>query len=150
MYEKILVPIDGSDTSTRGLQEAIGLARLCGGTIRLIHIVDEMVFTSGIDGSAVIMGDVISSLKDAGQACLDKARQTIEQAGVTADAILVEGFGTRVSDTVIEQATRWGAQIIVLGTHGRRGVSRLVLGSDAEQILRSAPVPVLLVRGHSA
>jgi len=150
MYEKILVPIDGSDTSSRGLQEAIGLAKLAGGSIRLIHIVDEMVFTSGIDGSAVIMGDVISSLKEAGQSCLDKARDKVEQAGIKADSVLVEGFGTRVSDTVIEQAARWGASIIVLGTHGRRGVSRLVLGSDAEQILRSAPVPVLLVRGHSA
>lgn len=149
MYDKILVPIDGSETSARGLEEAIQLAQLTGARIRLIHIVDELMFTTGIDGSALIMGDVITSLKEAGQACLDKALTTTKAAGISADGILVEGFGTRVSDTVVEQANRWGAQLIVLGTHGRKGVSRLVLGSDAEQILRVSPVPVLLVRART-
>ena len=56
-------------------------------------------------------------------------------------------MAARVADLVVEQARQWGAELIVLGTHGRRGLGRALLGSDAEQVLRQAPVPVLLVRG---
>ena len=70
--------------------------------------------------------------------------------GVAVDAVLLESFAARVSDLVVEQALGWKADLIVIGTHGRRGVRRMLLGSDAEQILRQAPVPVLLVRAAQA
>ena len=69
-------------------------------------------------------------------------------AGVPVDTLLMECFAQRTSEVVIAQAQTWKADLIVLGTHGRRGVGRLLMGSDAEQIVRSATVPVLLVRAE--
>ena len=63
------------------------------------------------------------------------------------DSVLLDTYGTRLSELVVKQVEEWGADLIVLGTHGRRGVGRLLLGSDAEQIVRTATVPVLLIRG---
>jgi nucleotide-binding universal stress UspA family protein len=77
---------------------------------------------------------------------LDAASKVALKQGVKADASLVESRGRPVSDVILDEARKWRADLIVMGTHGRRGVNRLLLGSDAERVLRSAPVPVLLVR----
>ena len=69
------------------------------------------------------------------------------QQGVQVDTLLFDNVSNRLCDTVLEQVKKWGADLIVIGTHGRRGVGRMLLGSDAEQVVRTAPVPVLLVRG---
>ena len=91
-------------------------------------------------------GDIASVLIDAGAKILAEAKARVEASGVTVDTFLSESFGSRVCDFVVEQAKLWNADLIVIGTHGRRGVRRLYSGSDAEQIVRTAPVPVLLVR----
>ena len=85
-------------------------------------------------------------LHEAGQELLNQARAQAIDQGIAADVVLDEAPGRRLADAVLEQVRSWPADLIVLGTHGRRGVSRLLLGSDAEQVLRVAPVPVLLVR----
>ena len=77
---------------------------------------------------------------------IGKAR--VAAAGVTVDTLLMECFAERTSEIVIAQAQAWKADLIVLGTHGRRGIGRLLMGSDAEQIVRGATVPVLLVRAE--
>jgi nucleotide-binding universal stress UspA family protein len=146
MYQKILVAVDGSATSDRGLAEAVQLAKLTGGRLRLVNVVDDMTIAMGVGNAAAYTGDLLTELKDAGEQTLEKARATVAAAGIQVDAALLESLARRVSDLVVEEAARWGADLIVLGTHGRRGVRRLVLGSDAEQILRVAPIPVLLVR----
>ena len=66
--------------------------------------------------------------------------------GIKVEPVLLETVGRRVADLIIKQAKKWRADVIVLGTHGRRGLSRLVMGSDAEVVLRETPIPVLLVR----
>jgi len=147
MYKRILVPIDGSPTATRGLDEAIDLARLTGATLLLMHVLDELVFVTGFEPGATYMTDVLPMLKSRGKQVLDAGRTRVEAAGLKAETVLVECFGTRTSEVVVDQARTWDADLIVLGTHGRRGVSRLVLGSDAEQIARGSTMPVLLVRG---
>ena len=146
MYQRILVPVDGSATSNRGLAEAISLAKLTGARLRLINFVD--VFSVAMKANAVAdcSGDLIPLMREGGQTILAVARDQAEAAGVSVDAVLREGFAARVSDVVVDEAKAWSAELIVIGTHGRRGVGRLVLGSDAEQVLRTAPVPVLLVR----
>ena len=146
MYQRILVPIDGSTTSNKGLDEAIKLARLTGARLRLLHVVDTLSFASGFEPYTVYAGDVIPRMKEAGQRILDEGQRQVTEQGVEVDALLFDSLANRVSDTVIEQAAAWNADLIVIGTHGRRGVGRLLLGSDAEQIARMAPVPVLLVR----
>ena len=80
------------------------------------------------------------------KACWRRRREGVAAAGVPVETALVESQGERVSEIVVEQARAWPADLIVIGTHGRRGVDRVLMGSDAEQIARRAPVPVLLVR----
>ena len=79
---------------------------------------------------------------------LKDAVTQVSLAGVKVETALLESYTGRVSDLVIDQSVEWGANLIVLGTHGRRGVKRMLLGSDAEQVLRLATVPVLLVRAE--
>lgn len=147
MYEKILVPVDGSPTSQLGLDEAIRVARAMGSTIHLLHVVDETSFTSSFEASVALTVDVLQSLQSAGQQVLVDAQNYVREAGLSVEGEVVESFADRVSDLVLRKANECGAQLIVLGTHGRRGVQRMLLGSDAEQIVRQAMVPVLLVRG---
>ena len=146
MYQRILVPVDGSPTSNAGLAEAIKLAKLTGARVRVLHVVDETAFLMSGDSSPM-SGDIFTLLKEAGQAVLEAAREQVNAAGIAVDAALFDGFRGRLSERVAEQVKEWGADVIVVGTHGRRGVGRMLMGSDAEQIVRTATVPVLLVRG---
>lgn len=146
MYQRILVPIDGSPTSDRGLEEAIAIARLTGGSIRLLHVLDELVFVSGFETGATYMNTVLPALRQRSESILAAGRERVTATAVAVDTLSIECFARRPSDVIVEQAAEWRADLIVLGTHGRRGVNRLMLGSDAEQVLRMAPVPVLLVR----
>jgi len=148
MYQRILVPIDGSPTAERGLAEAIKLGRLTGAQLRLIHVVDELSFAlSASQGMTVTMsGDMLDILREAGTEILAQGAASVRAAGLQVDTVLKDSFAGRVSDLVVNEAGAWPADLIVLGTHGRRGVGRLFLGSDAETIVRSAPVPVLLLR----
>ena len=143
MYKRILVPVDGSPTSVRGLDEAIGLAKLGGASLHLVHVLDRVVFAGGETYTV----DVFGMLREAGVRILQEAKARAAAAGIDASTFLSEVLPGRVSDVVVEQAKASGADLIIVGTHGRRGVSRLFVGSDAEQIVRVAPVPVLLVRG---
>lgn len=145
MYQKILVPIDGSDTSTRGLAEAVKLARDQGATLRLIHVVNELMVVASYEGT-IYSGELVQALRDSGQKILDKARQHVATAGVQVEIELLEAHGGQAGNAIVKDAEQCRADIIVLGTHGRRGLSRLVMGSDAEQVVRQARVPVLLVR----
>jgi nucleotide-binding universal stress UspA family protein len=146
MYQKILVPIDGSAPSTRGLDEAIGVAKLTKGTLRLLHVLDDLVFATGFEAGITYTNDILPSLQRAAERIVADGCARVAAAGVTADSLVAECFGRRASDVIVEQAKTWNADLIVIGSHGRRGVSRALLGSDAEQVARAAPVPVLLVR----
>lgn len=146
MYQRILVPVDGSATSGRGLAEALKLAKLTGASVRLLHVVDELYAAVGMPGFAEANIDVLQLLKDGGQKVLGAALQQAQAAQVPADCVLVESYSGRLHEIVAEQVKNWGAELVVLGSHGRRGVGRMVLGSDAEQIIRSSQVPVLVVR----
>ena len=146
MYQRILVPIDGSSTSDRGLTEAIAVARLTGANLRLLHVLDELVFVSGFETGATYMNTVLPQLRLRSEQLLAAGRERAVAAGVGVDTLCVECFARRTADVIVEQAASWPADLIVLGTHGRRGASRVLLGSDAEQVLRMAPVPLLLVR----
>jgi nucleotide-binding universal stress UspA family protein len=143
MYQRILVPFDGSPTSNAGLDEAVKLAKLTGASIRIVHVLDGLPFSAGDAG---LTGDILGMLLEAGSQILVEGKRRVQASGVPVDTFLSETFGHRVCDVVAEQAKAWKADLIVIGTHGRRGMKRLFIGSDAEQILRTALVPVHLVR----
>jgi len=149
MYERILVPVDGSAPSQRGLDEALAVAAQFGSKLRLVHVLDESALAMSTD-LAMNVGALIAMLREGGEQVLAKARERARARGIEADAVLHDTFSGRICDLVIREAAEWKADLIVIGTHGRRGAGRLLLGSDAEQILRLAPVPVLLVRQPDA
>lgn len=147
MYKNILVPLDGSATSRRGLSEAIKLAGLTGARLKLLHFIDPFSYVGGFESPSVYLIDLLPVLREAGEAILKEGQALAAAQQIPAETVLVDDASDRLCDRVIAQAITWPADLIVMGTHGRRGVNRVFLGSDAEQILRLAPVPVLLVRG---
>ena len=148
MYSKILVPIDGSETSAAGLNEAIKLAKIHGSRLCLMHIVNEFILDYTYT-PAQYSQDLVESLRKAGQEILDAAETTVQRQGIKPHCVLVESIGGVAADFILEQSKEWRAELIVMGTHGRRGIFRLAMGSDAEQVVRASVVPVLLVRGHA-
>jgi len=148
MYKRILVPFDGSPTAKLGLAEAIKLAKEQGATLRIVHIVNEWLAVSP-DASGADLGPVIEGLRAAGEAILDEAQEAARAAHVDAQTVLVEEMGDPAGVQIVRQASEWPADLVVCGTHGRRGVRRLLLGSDAEYVVRHSPVPVLSVRGEA-
>jgi nucleotide-binding universal stress UspA family protein len=142
MYGRILVPVDGSETSACGLDEAIKIAGKLGSRIRLVHIMNELIF----GGEGVYASDLIVSLRNGGQSLLAQAAARARQQGVEADTVMIESMGASAADFIVDHARRWSADLIVMGTHGRRGLVRVAMGSDAESVVRIASVPVLLVR----
>jgi len=147
MYKRILVAVDGSGTSDRAFREALRLAKEePQGRLRIVHAVDAV--TVNIE-TPYAWDEYHDALRRTGQAVLDAAQARAKKAGVAADCRLVEveKYGQRVVDAIVDEARRWRADLLVIGTHGRRGVSHLLLGSVAEGVVRLAPAPVLLVRG---
>jgi nucleotide-binding universal stress UspA family protein len=147
MYRRILVPIDGSNTSLVGLEHAIALAKDQEASVRILNVVDELVLsTMMVEPVAMPIEDLLDSMRAEGGRVLDKALARTQKAGVKAEAVQVSSGGRHVSDVILADARRSRADVIVMGTHGRRGLNRLILGSDAERVLRDSPVPVLLTR----
>ncbi len=145
-YKRILVPIDGSATSKAGLREALKLARTAGARLRLLHVVDESPILS-LPEAGYAIDTVIEDLKRSGKALLANVAKSVAAQGAKCETAMVESMGMRVADQITAEATRWPAALIVIGTPGRRGVQRLLMGSDAELVVRNTTVPVLLVHG---
>ncbi len=150
LYRRILVPVDGSDTAYQGLAEAIRIARLTGGRLRIVHVVDALALSMALGTGALYTDEAVSALDEGGQAILDEAKARAAAQGVEADTRLHQGPGARLCDLLNAEARDWGAELMVLGSHGRRGIRRLAMGSDAEQVLRHAEIPVLVVRSRDA
>ena len=146
MYKSILVAVDGSQTSELALKEAIQLAKSMGARLLIVNVVDEINFNWAEYPNLTEIWDVLAA---SGRALLDKSAATAAEAGVEADTRLVEldKLGDRVPEALAREADAWPADLIVVGTHGRRGLSHVFLGSVAEGIVRVATKPVLLIRG---
>lgn len=145
MYERILVPVDGSGTSKRGLKEACRLAKEQGAKLRCLFVIDEHYLTANYMGF-MFSSDLIDKLRENGKEILDEASEQGRKSGVQVESVMRENAEGRVSYKILDEAKSWPADLIVMGTHGRRGLSHLALGSDAELVVRESPVPVLLVR----
>ena len=148
MYKHILVPVDGSQPSQHALRTAISLAKEVGARLRLVHVVEITTYLAGYDATGGA-NDLYAAVRDSGSQILKEGATTAVAEGLEVDHSLVDGSGGRLGDVVAEVATQFGADLIVVGTHGRSGPSRLLLGSGAEQIIRLSPVPVLVTRQPS-
>jgi nucleotide-binding universal stress UspA family protein len=145
MYQRILVPLDGSTTAERGLQEAISLASGHQCRVLMLHVLDDYPLFSEVT-SAASYQELIKGMRHHGLEVLARGRQSAENAGLHTETLLREVTGKKVSDVIVDQIRQHHCDLVVMGTHGRRGIARLTLGSDAQEVVRSSPVPVLLVR----
>lgn len=145
MYKQILCPVDGSDTSNRSAAEAMQLAAKLQAKIRFLHVVDT--FYPILDGfETVNLSEVLEVWRERGRNILDMVVATAHEQGIAADSVMLEIYSSRVSNSIIDEARKWSADLIVMGTHGRRGLNHLLMGSDAEAVIRTSPVPVLTIR----
>ena len=155
MYKRILVAIDGSDTSDLALREAIGLAKDQNAMLRLVHVVDGTppAYIATDASSAVALhfplAEYKKTLQEAGENLLRARATAAREAGVSVDTklITVTMLGERIYEAIEEQSKQWPANLIVVGTEGRRGFQRLMIGSVAEGLVRISTKPVLLIRG---
>lgn len=148
MYKRILVAVDGSTTSLRGLDEAIRLAKATDARLLIVHVVNALVLETEVASTAYYQA-LADSIRAHGSRILEGATLVARERGVPFEQKLVDKIGAHASDEIVAQAKDWHADLIVLGTHGRRGLKRLALGSDAEVVLRHSPVPVLMVRDQT-
>ncbi len=148
MYERILVAIDNSGTSDKALEEAIKLALVHKAALRLVHVVDTAMMDVD-NGGLVSMHEVFQALRQGGESLLQQSEVRVRKANIPVDTTLLETLGvTRVATEIVKAAKEWPADLIVLGTHGRRGFVHLLLGSVADDVVRMATTPILLIRGE--
>ena len=146
MYQRILVALDDSPPASLALDEAIKIAHEQQQTsLRILHVVNEGL-TLSPDVPSANLAEVDETVRAQGKALLHAAQSRARGAGARAEAVMVENVGHRSGACIVQQAGEWPADLIVCGTHGRRGIGRLILGSDAEYVVRHASVPVLLLR----
>ena len=145
MYQRILVPVDGRDAANRGLEEAIKLSKALGSQLCIVHIVDDSALALNPE-AGIAAAPLVKDFAEGGKEILDEAIACAAAQGVQAEGVMHENFTGRIPDLIADEARKWGAQLIIMGTHGRSGIRHAVLGSDAEAIVHATEVPVLLVR----
>ena len=148
MYQRILVPINTSSTSERALQEAIKIAA-GKAHLHLIYVLEE-IFPVGAEGYDYANSATLREAeRKIAEDTLAKAAEKVRQSGATVEVSLLDEPEQSVVDAINNTALNWPADLIVIGTHGRSGLTRLLLGSVAEGVVREASVPVLLVRAQA-
>ena len=141
MYRTILLATDGSAETERAEAHAVALAAAHGATLHAVYVADVASF-AGLSVDASWEG-VVSMLHRRGEQALERVRRRADDEGVTVETVTLEGSPSR---KIVDYARRAGCDLVVMGTHGRGGIDRLLLGSVAERVVRSADVPVLTVR----
>jgi len=147
MFKRIMVAIDGSSTANAALHEAVKLAKDQQAVLRIVHVVDIVMLAVE---SPYELREYKDSVRRAGEQMLNQAAAVAREVGIEVETVLLEvrQFQDRIADEIARSAKDWRADVIVIGTHGRRGLSRLLIGSVAESLVRIAPASVLLIRGE--
>jgi nucleotide-binding universal stress UspA family protein len=145
MYKNILIAVDGSSASDRGLAEGLRLAKATGGKVILLHVVNALLLESEAASTAYYHA-LSESFQKQGEEILGSAAAAAREAGVEFEHKLIVKIGALASDEIVAAAKDSHVDLIVIGSHGRRGLKRVLMGSDAELVLRQSPVPVLMVR----
>jgi nucleotide-binding universal stress UspA family protein len=143
--KRILVPTDFTETSEHALVWALSLAERLGASVTVMHSY-ELPIVSFPDGVLLATPEIASRIADAARAALESAVRKHQGTGVAMDSVLREGVAWEEINAVAEQVD---ADMVVIGTHGRRGISRALLGSVAENVVRTANRPIVTIRGSS-
>jgi nucleotide-binding universal stress UspA family protein len=153
MYSRILAATDGSETSELAIEQAVRLAKDQNAKLRIVHVIEQSRLAFAAAGPvAVDLEAILEALRKSGQAALERGRAIAQRNDVQANVAIVgdDAVDDRVAVVLADEARRWKADLIVLGTHGRRGINHLLMGSVAEAVARIAPAHVLLVRSQTA
>jgi nucleotide-binding universal stress UspA family protein len=147
-YKRIMVAVDGSESSELALNEAIMLTKDLHAQICILHITDVIpIYNRTYVAYGVDLTEHEESIKKASLTILDKMAQKVREEGITPEiqnVVIVEDIDS-IPEKIVAHANDWHADLLVLGTHGRRGVRRMLLGSVAEEVVRNITRPVLLV-----
>ena len=144
MFKHILVPIDGSETSMLAVSKATALAKTFGSVVTALYVVDPYPFTGVGADFAYGQSQYLSAATAEANTALDAVKHTMQAMGVAVDAVLGEGHA--VHEGIVRALENTGADLVVMGSHGRRGLEKLMLGSVTQRVLGSVHVPVLVVR----
>lgn len=138
MYDRILLPTDGSRGNSRAVEQAIGLASETGAELHVLFVVEDIPYAP-----EMMDGEVEARLRQIGEDAIEDIRTRADDAGVEIETAIEDGKPHRA---ILEYAENGGADLIVMGTHGRSGLDRYLLGSVTERVVRGAEIPVLTVR----
>ena len=144
MYDCILVPTDGSSEVERALEHAFDLAQAHDATVRAIYVVSVAGY-GGLPMETPLDG-ISDALREEGEAAVERVKE-LAPADIEVETRVLEGSPSRV---IVDHAQPGECDLVVMGTHGRGGIDRLLLGSVTERVVRHAPVPVLTVRVGSS
>ena len=144
MFKHIVLPVDGSSTSMMAVDKVKGLAQTFGSTVTAIYVIDPYAFSGVGTDFAYGQAQYLSAATTEGNEALAGATRVLEAAGITVSASLIESHA--IYRGILETASSVDADLIVMGSHGRRGLEKLVLGSVAAQVLAHAHLPILVVR----
>jgi nucleotide-binding universal stress UspA family protein len=139
MYDDVLIPTDGTDAVQPAVDHALDLAETYGAALHALYVVDQGAYV-GVD---VRSDMIIETLETEGEEAVEAVEERAEAAGVPVTTAIVRGDPYR---EILDYADEQGVDLVVMGTHGRRGLDRYLLGSVTEKVVRSADLPVLTVR----
>jgi nucleotide-binding universal stress UspA family protein len=142
---RILVPTDFTETSDRALDWAMGIAARVGASVTVMHSY-EIPIIGFPDGAIVATPEIATRIADASRAALESTVEQRRGRGVPLDSVLREGVAWEEINAVADQMD---ADLVVIGTHGRRGLARALLGSVAENVIRTAHRPIVTIRGQN-
>ncbi|AOG24724.1 universal stress protein [Acidovorax sp. RAC01] len=145
MFKHILVPVDGSDTSLLAVSKAAGLAKAFGSAVTALYVVDPYPFTGVGADFAYGQAQYINAAKAEANAALEAVRKAMGDAGVPVTTVVGEGHA--VHEGIVRALDGTDIDLVVMGSHGRRGLEKLMLGSVAQKVLGVVRVPVMVVRG---
>ncbi|MFT4243337.1 MAG: universal stress protein [Acidovorax sp.] len=144
MFKHILVPVDGSETAMLAVAKAAALAKTFGSAVTALHVIDPYPFTGVGADFAYGQAQYINAATAEAHAALDAAQKAMADAGVQAATVVGEGH--TVHDGILRAVESTGADLVVMGSHGRRGLEKLVLGSVTQRVLGAVHISVLVVR----
>lgn len=145
MYQRILVPVDNSTTSRAALEEVKRFAKDQHAQVRIVHVIDLAQFAWS-SNEFLDVPQLQETLRDSARRILNECTSTLASAGIQAETALLETWGGLLAKAVIEDGAKWGADLVIMGTHGYGGLTHMLLGSVAEGVVRHSHIPVLLVR----
>jgi len=144
MFKHILVPVDGSSTAGQAIDKAIAVAEAFKSAVTVIYVIDPYAFTGVGADFSYGQAEYLSAATAEANEAIKHAKQAFQEHGIVVTASVVEGHA--IYRGILETAETVGADLLVMGSHGRRGLERLVLGSVTAQVLSHAHLPVLVVR----